>query len=141
MKLFNKFSIAILFSSMFSIMPLSAAELTISVTDISKQQGSLFVVLFNSADAYNGKGKPLKQSKVTVAKQAHTLVFSDIDAGTYAVKLFHDENDNGKLDSNVMGIPSEGYGFSNNAGAFGPASFKDASFSVTDDSEISIKLR
>lgn len=51
--------------------------------------------------------------------------------GTYAIKVFHDVNDNGKLDTNWLGIPTEPYGFSNDAmGMFGPPSFEQASFKV-----------
>ena len=44
--------------------------------------------------------------------------------------MIHDENDNHKLDTNWIGIPTEGYGTSRDAvGKFGPPSFKDAAFS------------
>jgi len=53
--------------------------------------------------------------------------FTELKAGAYAVITFHDENDNGKLDENALGLPTEGYGFSNDAeGFFAAPSFKDA---------------
>ena len=52
--------------------------------------------------------------------------------GKYAIAVYHDKNVNGELDSNLLGIPKEAYGFSNNArGRFGPASWKDAHFEIT----------
>lgn len=55
--------------------------------------------------------------------------FAQIAPGTYALAVIHDENLNGKLDANWLGIPSEGYGFSNDArAALGPPSFSAASF-------------
>lgn len=56
--------------------------------------------------------------------------FEDIPSGSYALVVLHDENMNGKLDTNWLGIPKEGYGFSNNAkpAAFHAPSFSDASF-------------
>ena len=52
-----------------------------------------------------------------------------VKPGTYAVSTFHDENSNGKLDTNLLGIPTEGVGASNNAkGHFGPPKFDDAKF-------------
>ena len=55
--------------------------------------------------------------------------FSDIPPGTYALGVIHDENMNGKLDTNRLGIPVEGYGFSNGARALlGAPSFAAASF-------------
>ncbi len=55
--------------------------------------------------------------------------FEGIPPGTYALVVLHDENMNGKVDTNWIGIPKEGYGFSNDAKAsFSAPSFKDASF-------------
>jgi uncharacterized protein (DUF2141 family) len=55
--------------------------------------------------------------------------FAGVPAGDYAVTLFHDENSNGKFDSNFVGYPLEGYGFSNNAKAmFKAPSFDECKF-------------
>lgn len=55
--------------------------------------------------------------------------FEDIPPGTYAIAVIHDENMNGKLDTNWLGIPTEGYGFSNEEkGGAGVPSFSNASF-------------
>jgi len=62
--------------------------------------------------------------------------------GIYAISLFIDSNDNKKLDKNLIGIPTEQYGFSNNAmGFLGKPSFKNASFELIKNSEIKIKLK
>jgi len=54
-----------------------------------------------------------------------------VPSGTWAVLAYHDENGNKKLDTNFVGMPTEGYGFSNGAKArFGPPSFKDAAIAV-----------
>jgi uncharacterized protein (DUF2141 family) len=55
--------------------------------------------------------------------------FEDIPSGTYALAVIHDEDMDGKLDTNWLGIPTEGYGFSNDAKALlGGPSFSAASF-------------
>jgi uncharacterized protein (DUF2141 family) len=55
--------------------------------------------------------------------------FVGVASERYAVSVFHDENSNGKLDRNLLGIPREGVGASNNAvGHFGPLKFDDAAF-------------
>jgi uncharacterized protein (DUF2141 family) len=67
---------------------------------------------------------PSPQSRGTAASS-----FADVQPGTYAIAVFHDENSNGKLDSNFIGIPREGTGASNNAkGHMGPPKFDDAAF-------------
>jgi uncharacterized protein (DUF2141 family) len=60
-----------------------------------------------------------------------TVEVPDVPAGSWAVMAYHDENDNQKLDRNELGIPSEGYGFSNGANAkYGPPQFKQAAVTV-----------
>ncbi len=56
-------------------------------------------------------------------------VFEDVPPGRYAASAYHDENDNGKLDRNFLGLPSEDFAFSEGARAgLGPPSFADAAF-------------
>ena len=62
-----------------------------------------------------------------------TITFNDLDAGEYGIRYFHDENDNGELETNLFGLPTEGYGYSNNAKAnFGPVDFTTMRFSIAD---------
>lgn len=71
---------------------------------------------------------------------AQTVVFADLKPGPYAIIAFHDVNDNGKLDENWLGVPTEGYGFSNNAEGFMSApSFKNASV-LLGNSDLSIVI-
>jgi uncharacterized protein (DUF2141 family) len=66
---------------------------------------------------------------IKIRKTQARCDFEDIPPGTYAMAVIHDENMNGKLDTNRLGIPREGYGFSNDAkGWLGPPSFSAASF-------------
>ena len=61
----------------------------------------------------------------------------DLAYGQYAIAVYHDKNKNGKLDTNILGVPIENYGFSNNArGKFGPASWGEAKFLVKDRSAV-----
>ncbi len=57
-----------------------------------------------------------------------TVSFEDIKPGTYAINVFHDENSNKKMETNFIGIPVEGYGFSNNPRLFGPPTFNKTKF-------------
>jgi len=98
-------------------------------------------LIYANAEDYAAGHNPSASMIKPVTKTEHRLVFSDLADGQYAVKVFHDENGNHSLDTNMLGVPSEGYGFSNNAGSFGPASFKDASFSLQADAQITIHIR
>src|SRR5450755_1266464 len=66
--------------------------------------------------------------------------FPRLNAGAYAISVFHDENSNGRLDTNLMGIPREGVGASNNAkGHFGPPKFDAAAFRFS-GSRLEVKI-
>jgi uncharacterized protein (DUF2141 family) len=74
-----------------------------------------------------------------------TVVFENLKPGKYAVSVLHDANKNKDLDKNKLGIPKEGFGFSNNVtGAMGPPSFKRALIDLTPDIkdlDIGIKMK
>jgi uncharacterized protein (DUF2141 family) len=102
----------------------------VDIGGLRNDKGQVFCALYPSADGFPKKSENAvaKASSAIVEKKA-VCEFSGIEAGTYAVSVFHDENSNGRLDSNFMGIPREGVGASNGArGHFGPPKFDDASF-------------
>ena len=113
----------------------NAGELTVTITDIRATKGSLLVSVVNTEAGWNNQEKPVAVDKVTVAdsaKPGEPVVFKfNLPAGSYAVQVMHDENDNGNLDTNFMGIPLEGYGFSNNPQVMRRAFFSEAKFDVT----------
>lgn len=104
-------------------------ELIVKVENIKKVKGSLKVAIYDHEDHFLSKeimsdGKPIDSNVMEFS-------FKGLGQGVYAVSIYHDENDNGELDANFMGIPSEPYAFSNNArGMFGPPSFQDCQFEV-----------
>jgi uncharacterized protein (DUF2141 family) len=107
------------------LMVWSQGSIEVTVTDIREAKGDIRVGLFNNDGSFLKQaidGKVVKASKDGV-----TVVFDNLPAGDYAVSVIHDENGNGELDSNVVGIPKEGFAFGNNAmGTFGPPSFEKA---------------
>jgi len=119
----------------------NAADLTVVITDIRAAKGSLMVAVVNSDAAWNSQEKPVAAQKVSATQGEMKLLFKDLPAGTYAVQVMHDENDNGQLDANFLGIPSEGYGFSNNPNVMRRPNFDEARFVFEADATITIRLR
>lgn len=120
---------------------LCADELSIDVSGVKTVDGALMVALYDAADAWNNDDEAIATTRQRVRGQTARIVFADLPAGTYAVMLFHDVNANGELDKNMLGVPSESYGFSNNAGRFGKPDFKEAQINVRGGTSISIELR
>jgi uncharacterized protein (DUF2141 family) len=105
-------------------------ELTIAVRN---GDGQVLVAVFDSADTFAKEGKEVVGVSAAIAGGTARTVIAGLKPGRYAVAGFHDENGNGKLDTNLLGIPTEGYGFSRDArGTLGPPSFGAAAFDLPD---------
>lgn len=104
-------------------------EIQVTITDIDSDKGMLYIALYNSEDTFLGKRYKSAISKI---ENGNVVVhFTDVPEGVYAVSVFHDENNNKKLDTNFMGIPKEDTGCSNNAKGFmGAPKWKDAKFEL-----------
>ncbi len=105
-----------------------ATELEVVVKGI-EAKGRVMIAIIDEEAAWNGKGASLVS--IDAKANAPTMSFRvHVPPGRIAIRSFHDENGNGELDSNMLGIPKEGYGFSTNPRLMGPASFEDAVFEV-----------
>ncbi len=101
----------------------------IEITDIENSKGKLMIGLYQ--DESNWLKKPFKGIIGIIEEGKCKVVFDDIPSGTYAISLFHDENDNNELDMFLGFYPKESTACSNNAPArFGPPSWEDAKFEV-----------
>ncbi|MEM1262928.1 MAG: DUF2141 domain-containing protein [Pseudomonadota bacterium] len=120
---------------------IEAASLDIEVTAIEAPTGFIMLAMFDSAEAFNDGGKPVRAVKLPVEGERVEARFDDLPAGKYAIKLYHDANGNGEMDSNMLGLPIEGYGFSNNVGRFGQPPFTDAAFEVAEETPNSTSIR
>lgn len=107
-------------------------QLSIQIDGIRNDKGHILVALFNNSAGFPDK-ESLAFSKQRVKATAGTAVLRFYVAeGTYAFAVIHDENDNLKMDKNLVGMPREGFCFSNQAmGTMGPPSFAAASFKAT----------
>jgi uncharacterized protein (DUF2141 family) len=109
----------------------SCPGIHVKVLNIRNSTGTVDCALFDSPVGFPTEAL-FSARKVMVMKVRDTKArcdFEDIPPGTYTLAVFHDENMNGKLDTNWLGIPTEGYGFSNDVKALlGAPSFSAASF-------------
>ena len=116
----------------------------VQVSNFANNKGVCIVCLYNNAKAYAGKGDPLRCTTVPVANKSASANFEDVPDGNYAISVIHDANNNKKFDKNFLGIPTEGYGASQNKLPFAAApKFEENKFTVTANSTITthIKLR
>jgi len=125
---------------------LRAADLTVVVDGLRSETGIVRVALFDSE-----RGFPMDTSRavalqrldlaVLPATQSKTIVFKNLPSKTYAVSVFHDEDSDGKLKTNWLGMPREGVGASRNAkGTMGPPRFGAAAFPLAGNLRIVVSV-
>lgn len=119
---------------------LDAAELRVEIRGQNGDAGQINVGLSRNADGF----PDIRYAGVRIPAHAApaVAVFSGLPAGNYAVSAYHDENGNEQLDKNLLGLPTERYGFSRDArGRLGPPAFDDAKITLgEDDQSIVINL-
>jgi len=114
--------------------------LTVLVDGFKSDKGNATIALCNSIEGCKGDGKAFMWKRVLINSGKAEHAFKDLPFGEYAVKVYHDENGNNKLDKNLFGIPKEAYGISNNArGTFGPPDYKKALF-ILDKTDMTVRV-
>ena len=120
----------------------SQHQLTLLIKGYEQQQGVTYLSLYDNAENFDSmNGKSIANVQHQIQGDTLSISFNRLSKGEYAISLYHDANNNRKLDRNLLGIPSEQYGFSNDAVAFGPAKFDKASFKLDGDKTVVINLR
>lgn len=112
----------------------SQFRLDIEILELRNNNGNIMLQLFDSTQ------KVLTQEKCIIKDNKSSFSVPDLSPAKYAVRYYHDENMNGKMETNLVGKPTEGYGFSNNViGKFGPPPFEKWLFEVSSDKRIVLK--
>ena len=114
--------------------------ITVVVKNVKDAHGNIAVALFNNEKDFM---KNRLEGKITEARTGEVqVVFENVPPGAYAISVLHDENLNNEMDSNLIGMPKEGFGFSNDAtGMFGPPSFEKAKFNCLMSTAITVTLK
>lgn len=116
--------------------PLCAQKLTVCVHNVKPVSGNLAVGVFNREagfpDVY------FKGASVKITDTVMSVTFTDLPKGKYAVGAYLDENKNGRVDKNMLGIPKEKYAFSNKANK---PSYKESLFDFKEDLTIHVTLK
>ena len=114
----------------------------VKVTGLRSEKGQVKIAVFNSPEKWLGE-KPVYSSTIDVDSQSVTWKLNDVPYGDYGIAVLHDENKNGKMDKNFLGIPQEPYGFSNNVRVtFGPPTWEKSKFVVKGPTtEVSIEVK
>ncbi|MCX6254481.1 MAG: DUF2141 domain-containing protein [Bacteroidia bacterium] len=112
----------------------SQLKLDIELVEISNNTGKIMLQLFDENE------KVVTQEMSTIKDKTCSFSITNLKPGKYAVRYYHDENLNGRMERNMFGKPTEGYGFSNNVtGKFCPPPFEKWLFELKEDKKIMLK--
>jgi uncharacterized protein (DUF2141 family) len=114
----------------------------VTITGLHSDKGKLYLSIYNSEKGYpKDPAAAYRLTNAEIHSGKSTVLLAGIPPGTYAIACYHDENDNGKIDLNFLGIPKEGTGASNDAkGSFGPPKFRDAKFRLGSDTSLAVRM-
>jgi uncharacterized protein (DUF2141 family) len=129
---------ALVLGLLLAAVPAFAGDVRVTVKDIRSDSGAIMIGVYDSNAGFRSAIKrsaeagllsdPLRVAGLALRARAgeRSVILPELPAGRYAVIAFHDANDDGKLNETPWGVPTEGYGFSNNATAFLAAPTFDA---------------
>ena len=124
--------------------PSPLASLQVQIHQARSDRGKILILVFDRAEGFPDQiEKAFKRLFVNPKNGKAELSLDDIPAGKYAITVLHDEDDNGVMNTNLLGLPEEKYGFSNNPKSyFGPPSFEKSAIQMgTENRTIQINLR
>jgi uncharacterized protein (DUF2141 family) len=114
----------------------SAADLTVTISGAHNANGAIAAGIFNSESGFPKPGAAFAAFRIRAATGPISFTVHNLPPGRYAVTSYHDENDNGKLDADPTGLPTEGYGVSNKAReVLSPPQWSKASFELGDQNK------
>jgi uncharacterized protein (DUF2141 family) len=114
-------------------------SLTVTVKEVSDTSGMMEFGLYNNAKVFTQVGKTFKKIRTRIDSDSVTVTFTGLPEGSYAVCIYHDANNNDECDKNFFGVPTEGYGFSNNIRpTISVPAFSECSFYLKEDKHITI---
>lgn len=122
----------------------SKKKLTVKIDGLKNQQGQICFSLFKNSRGFPDNASSAVQAQcVTLAQAPLVLTFQNLEIGSYAIAIFHDANGDGTLNRNLLGVPTEGFGFSQNPEILtGPPRFGDSAVLVTGiNTTVQVELR
>jgi uncharacterized protein (DUF2141 family) len=112
----------------------SQYSLTVEITGLRNNTGKIMLQVFD------GKERIIDQQMSDIKDKKVTILVNGLSPGKYAVRFYHDENLNQTMEANLVGKPTEGYGFSNNVtGKFSMPPFEKWLFDLNEDKKIILK--
>ncbi len=129
----------ILFLINFSVFA-QKGKIKVEISNIKKEVGVIYIGIYNIAETFP-KADVVFEKEIKAQSSTVNYTFTNIPVGNYAVAVYHDEDEDGKIDRYFFGMPSEHYGFSRNPSVFGLPDYKLCSFKLEEKKIVTIKIK
>lgn len=117
-------------------------SIEVTFENLIPAKGDLYVGIFNDSENFLDVEHMFLNQIADVEGESLAMVFNDVPPGNYCVTVYHDKNENGKMDFNFIGMPLETYGFSKNIfHRFWAPTFDECAFYLDDNKNLTINLR
>ena len=116
-------------------------SVTITIENIKNTNGTIQIAIFDKSESFPKPGGEFKVAKYKIVAGQSQFKIKDIPNGEYAIAIHHDENSDGKMNTNLIGIPKEGYAFSKNfKPKFSAPKFSDCAIQINNDQKMTVKM-
>ena len=116
-------------------------NLDVTFTNIEDPaEGKLLIALYNTEDTFLDEEKTHREAILEPTSGKISTTFENLSPGRYAVAVINDQNGNEEMDLNMLNMPTEQYGFSNNPFLMGKPKWKDCSFELSESMSITIEM-
>lgn len=116
-------------------------NLNLNIQNLSSTTGRVLVAIYKASDDFMATDKCFIRKALPINMVSNDYLIENVPAGEYAVVVLHDMNNNNKMDLNFLGIPKEGYGFSNNPSSkMRQPNYEESKFTMKGDQEVMIKM-
>jgi uncharacterized protein (DUF2141 family) len=120
----------------------NAIDITINVQGIRNKNGKIAALVFSNQNGFPSEvAKALAQARIDAATGNATITLKNVPAGKIAITILHDENNNGKLDTNFVGIPKEGVAMSGKPLGNAAPKFEDSVIECNADKTLMLTLK
>ena len=121
----------------------ATVNITVKVVDLRSNDGKVGLTLFNAEEGFPSEpDNAIAKKYIEIKDKTAQATFENVAEGKYAIAVYHDEDEDGEIETNWIGIPKEGTGSSNNPKSrMGPPRYKDCEFDTRQSKELIIKMK
>ena len=135
-----KYILLIIFITINILSIAQTGKIKVEVSKIDNNEGVIYIGIYNKPETFP-KTDVVLDKKVKAKEGTIEYIFKNVSVGNYAVAIYHDEDENNKINRYFFGMPSEDYGFSRNPSVFGLPKYADCNFELKKNKIVTVRIK